>query len=199
MEVYSWSQRPDEDGSDIQKKFIKQEWTQGTVKFKSGRPDMEVPVIFDVHSDMPYYLLGNSIMEFVDPVSEFSLLVPFKKDSLIMRYRRFYPAIQANTEQTFYQVLVEGKVQLLKCQSKTILLFKDADSPEEKKKEPSELYFAYMPGKTIVQVGFDAAKILNSMSEYEWAIKDILKKEKLKVKDEGKLVDLFVMLNNQLQ
>ena len=116
-----------------------------------------------------------------------------------MRYRRFFPPIQANTEQTFYQVLVEGKIQLLKCKSKNIQLFKDTDKPEEKKKEPSELYFAYMPGKKIVQVGFDATQLMANMSEYEWAIKEIMKKEKLKLKDEGKLVALFVLLNNQFQ
>src|SRR5688572_561330 len=116
-QVYKWVETPEEDGSDLQKKFVKQEWTQGKVKFKSGRPDMEVKMIFDMHNDMPYYLLGTTIMEFVDPVSEFSMLVPYKKDSMMMIFRKDYPAIQANTEQTFYQLMVDGKIQLLKCRS----------------------------------------------------------------------------------
>ena len=57
-QVYRWVESPDEDGTDIQKKFIKQEWTLGSVKFKSGRPKMQVPMIFDVHNDIPYYLWG---------------------------------------------------------------------------------------------------------------------------------------------
>jgi hypothetical protein len=198
-QVYRWTETPEEDGSNLQKKFIKQEWTSGTVKFKSGRPDMDVKMIFDVHNDIPYYLLGNSIMEFVDPVSEFRMLVPFKKDSMNMIFRNNYPPIQANTENTYYQVMVEGKIQLLKCMSKSILLFKDTDKPEERKKDPSELYFAYMPGKKIVQISFDAAQLMASMPEYEWAIKDIMKKEKIKLKDEAKLMDLFVLLNSQFQ
>jgi hypothetical protein len=199
MEVYSWAQRPDEDGTDIQKKFIKQEWTQGVVKFKSGRPEMQVPLIFDVHNDMPYYMQNNVIMEFVDSVSEFSMTVPFRKDSMLMRYKRFYPAIQANTSATFYQVLVEGKIELLKCWSKNILLFKDPETPEEKKKDPEYLYFAYMPGGKIVQIKPDAEVLLKNMQEYDWAIREVMKKEKLKPNNEDKLVELFVLLHNQLQ
>lgn len=199
MEVYSWAQRPDEDGTDIQKKFIKQEWVQANVKFKSGRPDMQAPMIFDIHNDIPYYLMNNVIMEFVDSVSEFSMIVPYKKDSMLMKYKRYYPAIQANTSATFYQVLVEGKIELLKCRSKSILLFKDPETPEEKKKDPGHLYFAYMPGGKIVQIKPDAEVILKNMQEYDWAIREVMKKEKLKPKDEDKLVELFVLLHNQLQ
>ncbi len=199
MEVYSWAQRPDEDGTDIQKKFIKQEWTRGVVKFKSGRPDMQVPLIFDVHNDMPYYLQNNVIMEFVDSVSEFSMAVPFKKDSMVMKYKRFYPAIQANSSVTFYQVLVEGKIELLKCRSKSILLFKDPQTAEERKKDPEYLYFVYMPGGKIVQIKPDAEVILKNMQEYDWVIREVMKKEKLKPNDEDNLVELFVLLHNELQ
>ena len=37
------------------------------------------------------------------------------------------------------------------------------------------------------------------MQEYDWAIREVMKKEKLKPKDEDKLVELFVLLHNQLQ
>jgi len=199
MEVYSWSQRPDEDGTDLQKKFIKQEWVQANVKFRSSRPDMQVPLIFDVHNDMTYYLQNNVIMEFVDSVAEFSVKVPYKKDSIDIKHKRFYPAIQANTSATFYQVLVEGKIELLKCRSKSILLFKNPDMPEERKKDPEFLYFASMPGGKIVQIETDAAVILKNMQEYDWVIREVMKREKLKPKDEDKLVELFVLLHNEMQ
>lgn len=200
MEVYSWASRPDEDGSDLQKKFIKQEWTNGVVYFKSGRPYMEVPLLFDVHNDMLYYKQGEVIMEFVDTVSQFSMLVPYKKDSLLMIFRRNYPSIQSNTPETFYQILVEGKITLLKCMSKNILLFKDVTSPEERKEDPvQELYFAYMPGNKIEQVWFDAERTIKNMSEYDWMLRDVIKKNKIKLKDEQRLVELFALLNQQFQ
>ena len=157
MQTYSWVSRPDEDGTDLQKKFIKQDWTPGEVKFRSGRLPMQVPLIFDLYNNALYYKMGDLIMEFVDSVSEFSMEVPFRGDTVTMKYKRFYPAIQANSSATFYQLLVEGKLSLLKCKAKSIFLFKDPGSAEERKKDPPKhLYFAYLPGNKIVQIYLNA-------------------------------------------
>jgi hypothetical protein len=200
MEVYSWAQRPDEDGTDLQKKFIKQEWTQGIAKFRSGRPDMHVPLIFDIFNNMLYYLQDSIIMEFVDSVSQITFLANFNEDTVLMIFRRFYPPIQANTSATFYRVLVDAKLTLLKCEAKSILLFKDPAVPEEKKKDPPDhLYFAYLPSGKIVTIEPNAEKLMAAMPEYSSLISDIAKREKLKVKDERRMIELFVHLSNAMQ
>jgi len=199
MQTYQWVSRPEEDGTDLQKKFVKQEWTPGTVKFRSSRPVMQVPLLFDVHNDNLFYLMGDLIMEFVDSVSQFHIDVPYKGDTLTMFYRRFYPAIQANTGSTFYQVLVEGKISLLKCQSKSILLFKDPLTAEERKKDPpKQLYFAFLRDNRIVQIDLSAEKLLTALPEYANEINNALKKEK-KPKDEERMINFFVHLNNEIK
>lgn len=199
MEVYSWAQRPDEDETNLQKRYIDQVWTPGTVKFRSGRPDMQVPLLFDVHNDQLYYLQDSVIMEFVDSVSEVHFITRFNKDSVHLLYRRFFPALQANTPATFYQVLLDAKISLLKCSSKSILLFKDPDIPEEKRKEPAYMYFVHLPGNKIVPVAPDAELLQKKMPEYADKISAILKKEKFKPKDEGRLLQLMIHLNNEIQ
>lgn len=199
MEVYSWAQRPDEDGTDLQKRFLKQEWTMGTVRFRSGRLPMQVPLLFDIYDNTLYYLQDSVVMEFVDSVSEVVFHTYFNKDTVHMLFRRFYPAIQANTPAIFYKVLVEARLQLLKCQAKTILLFKDPVTPELHKKDPpSEMYFAALPDGSIVQVEPDAEKLKKLLPAYSEMISDIIRTEKLKVKDEKRLAQLFVHLNNRL-
>lgn len=200
MEVYSWAQRPDEDGTDLQKKFLKQEWTPGTVKFKSGRADMHVPLLFDVYDNTLYYLQDSVIMEFVDPVWEATFHTTFNKDTVNILFRRFYPDIQANTNATFYRVLVDASIPLLKCRAKSILLFKDPQTPEEKKKDPPEqLYFACLPDGSIVIVEPNLDKIMSALPAYSTRIIEIVKREKLKVKDETRMIELFIHLNNLLQ
>ena len=200
MEVYSWAQRPDEDGTDLQKRFLKQEWTEGIVKFRSGRPDIHAPLLFDVFDNTLYFLQDSVVMEFVDSVSEVNFITYFNKDTVHMLYRRFYPAIQANTPATFYKVLVEAKLQLLKCSAKSILLFKEPETPEQRREDPPEfLYFAYLPNGKIVQVEPNAEKLMNHLPEYKEKIREIIQKEKLKLKDEQRLIQLFVHLNNKLQ
>lgn len=200
MDVYSWAARPDEDGTDLQKRFLKQEWTRGIVKFKSGRPDMQVSLLFDVFDNTLYYLQDSVVMEFVDSVSEVNFITYFNKDTVHMLYRRFYPDIQSNTRATFYRVLVEAGIQLLKCNAKTILLFKDPDKPEQRREDPPDhLYFASLPDGTIVQIEPKTESLLKKLPQYQSTIQAILQKEKIKVKDEQRLIQFFIHLNNYLQ
>ncbi len=199
MEVYSWAERPEENATyDLQKMFIEQQWMPGVVSFKSGRPAMSVPVILDLHNNTLYYLQGAVIMEFVDTVSQFLIRVPSKKDSILMKFKSQLPAIQANGIETFYEVLVDGKIKLLKCRAKTIHLFKDKSLPEEKREDMKQLYFAELPDNKIVLLPMDADAIKEKLPEYSTAITEILKHDHIKLKSENKLAELFVHLNNSL-
>ena len=193
MEVYSWAERPEEKVEyDLQKMFLDQQWMPGIVSFKSGRPAMAVPLILDLHNNTLYYLQGAVIMEFVDTVSQFLIRVPSKKDSILMKFKCQLPAIQTNNSETFYEVLVDGDIKLLKCRAKSILLFKDKNLPEEIK----QLYFAELPGNKLVMIPMDADGIKEKLPDYNTEITAILKKEHIKLKNENKLAELFVHLNN---
>jgi len=199
MEVYSWAERPEENVVfDLQKMFLEQQWMPGVVSFKSGRPAMSVPIILDLHNNTLYYLQGAVIMEFVDTISQFMILVPSKKDSILMKFKCLMPTIQANGPETFYEVLVDGEVKLLKCRAKSIHLFKDKNLPEEKREDMKQLYFAELPGNKIVMLPMDADAIKERLPEYSTAIGEILKHDHIKLKNENKLAELFVHLNNTL-
>ena len=91
-------------------------------------------------------------------------------------------------------------MQLLKCSAKSILLFKEPETPEQHRETPPEfLYFASLPNGKIVQVEPSAEKLMNQMPEYKEQIREIIQKEKLKIKDEQRMIQLFVHLNNTLQ
>lgn len=186
----------EEKPADVQKLFAKQQWVSGTAYFNSGRDPISMPMIFDPHNDMLYYLQGSVIMEFVDTVAEFSLKVPRIRDTAIVIYKRFYPSIQTNTEHTFYQVLVNGPVQLLKCESKTISLFKEPDLPEEKKDANDALYFAFLPNERMVVLRMDNDEILKRMPEYAKQLKELLKHTKIKKED--RLIKLITELNQDI-
>jgi len=109
-----------------------------------------------------------------------------------MKFKCQLPAIQTNNSETFYEVLVDGDIKLLKCRAKSILLFKDKNLPEEIK----QLYFAELPGNKLVMIPMDADGIKEKLPDYNTEITAILKKEHIKLKNENKLAELFVHLNN---
>lgn len=196
MDTYSWAQRPEEDQQyNIQEFFTNQTWMPGVVMFKSGRPNMQVPLIFDQHNNMLYYQQGHVIMEFVDTVSAFMMKVPYKSDSIFLHFKAGFPPIQTNTDATFYEVLVDGKFSLLKCKSKSVLLFKDRDIPEEQRENIKQLYFALLPDGKMHLIMMDMDRIKTELPQYATRIAEIQKKEKIKLKNEAKLKQLFVELN----
>lgn len=186
-----------EDGKsdDIQSMYMNQQWSPGIIQFKSSRPVMQVPVIFDADNDKLYYLENNMIMEFVDSVSQFMMKLVRNGDSTFVTFRNAYPAFEANTAATFYEVMVDGNIQLLKCRAKSIYLFKEPDVLEKKKPAHKELLFAYMPGGKMVTLKKDIDVVVEKMPDYAQRIREIEKDHKLKVKSEKKLCELFAYLN----
>jgi hypothetical protein len=164
-------------------KFLNQEWAVGIVTFKNGAPGMKVPLIFDEFGEKLYYLQGNTTMEFNNPIASFQMLLVVKGDSTFVTFRNGFPPIHKNTGETFYQVLVDGKFQLLNCKAKTIGLYKD-DVPEEQRKEDiKELLYAVFPDGQIMVIKKDK-DYLYTLPKYGDTIKQVAEAKKLKLKQE---------------
>ncbi|HEU0110415.1 MAG TPA: hypothetical protein VFQ73_06030, partial [Flavisolibacter sp.] len=144
-----------------------------------------------------YFLQHEQIMEFAEPVTEFSMKLLKKSDTVTVAYRNNYPAIDKNTQETFYEVLVDGNYQLLRCKAKTIHLYKDEEVPEEKRDYSKELFYALLPGNKMVQLKKDKEFVLKQMPGQAETIKTLAAEHKLKLKNEAQLVELFQLLNNQ--
>ena len=189
---------PTELKNDIQARFLRQEWTPSIVSFKNNNASWRVPALFDVYGNRLYFLENNQIMEFVDTVSEFTMILIQKEDSLNVKFRSLYPAIHQNTQETFYEVLVDGQFQLLKCKAKTIYQFKEQDIPEAERKYNKELYYAYFPNKQMVLIKKDKEQVLTEVPlEYAEQVKSIIEAKKLKLKNEESLKQLFKLLNER--
>ena len=179
----------------IRTKFLNQEWTPGIVTFKNGTPAMSVPLLFDEFGEKLYYLQGNTTMEFNQPIAKFSMLLLIKGDSTYITFRNSYPPIHKNTGETFYEVIADGKFQLLKCKAKTIGLYKE-EAPEEQRKEVKELMYALLPNGQMILVKKDK-DYLYTIAEYGDTIKTIAESKKLKLKNEKAIRQLFEYLNEQ--
>ena len=116
--------------------------------------------------------------------------VPYKADSVLIRYKRFYPSIGSNTPATFYHVLVLGNFSLLKHA---------VQSEKRKDKKPEYNYYAFLPDNRIVELKPGLENILAALPEYKEQIKSIAEKHKLKPNDEDRLISLFVHLNNEIK
>ena len=188
---------PSENKDDIQGRFFRQEWSPGVVSFRTSIDKWHVPLIFDIYSNKLYFLQDNQIMEFVDTVYEFTMTVGSKGDSTKVKFRCYYPPTTENTMETFYEVMVDGQFQLLRCRAKTIYLYKEQNIPEDQRRYNKELLYAYFPNKQIVLIKKDKEQLLAQVPlDYAAQIKSIIETRKLKVKNEDSLRELFRQLND---
>jgi hypothetical protein len=187
----------DEKIETVQKNFLYQIWRTGIVYSKNTLRTFELPLIFDVYSNKLYFLKDSFIMEFTEPVKQFSIPIVVKEDTVSVLYRSGYPAVHKNTDETFYEVLVDGSFQLLKCKAKTIALYKDKDVPEEDRDYSKELLYASIPNGHIILVKTDKDFLEKEIPEYKEKIQTICTDKKLKLKNEAQLKELFVELNKK--
>jgi len=188
---------PSENKHDIQGKYLRQEWSPGIVSFRHSIDKWHVPLLFDIYSNKLYFLQDKQVMEFVDSVYEVTMILARKDDSLSVTFRSFYPPINQNTVGTFYEVLVDGQFQLLRCRAKTIYLYKEQDVTEDQRRYNKELLYAYFPGKQMVLIKKDKDQLLAEVPpEFAEIVKSTIESKKLKVKNEESLKQLFRSLND---
>jgi hypothetical protein len=181
---------------DIQGQFERGEWTRGNVKFKNGQEAKDVMLLFDVHNNKLYFRQGKTTMEFLNPVYEFEIGLLIGPDTAKVLYRSSYPAINYNTAETFYEIVVDGsQMQLLWCRAKNVNLYKDESQPEERRHTEKEQWFVHLPEGKMVKIKRDKNEIVKALPEYADRINLIIKEKGLKVKDPEDFIQLFASLN----
>lgn len=178
----------------VRAKFLNEEWSPGIVTFKNGAPAMAVPLLFDEFGEKLYYQQHNLTMEFNHPVATFSLLLFIKGDSTYVTYKSGFPPIHKNTTETFYEIIVDGRYELLKCRAKTIGLYKEAVPEERRSNQIKEMLYALLPDGQMVDIKKDK-DYLYALPKYGETIKALADAKKLKLKTEKGIIELFERLN----
>lgn len=98
--------------------FLYEKWLPTTVKNAKGNEFKDVMVKYNLLEDVPYFLgRSDQPMSFTVPLAEFVIR---KENGELQKFKSGFPAIDKYNELTFYEVLVDGNVKLLKKTSKKI-------------------------------------------------------------------------------
>jgi hypothetical protein len=175
--------------------FLTEGWPKGWVRVNKNRIFRDVPLRFDAYSNKLYFKKDSTEFEFVLPVSEFCISYKEDRPNDSSVFRNGYPAIDRNNEETFYEVMVDGKFQLLSFVSKVIESFTGYNTPATKRFALYSQLYALLPNGSIVKLKYGTDKMMAAMPAYADAIKSITDKNKLKLKNDEQVVELFKRLN----
>mgnify|MGYP000992822064 CR=1 FL=1 len=161
--------------------YLIRDWSDGVVKFTSGRVVKQFKLRFDcVHNRLLLQYQGSTFAA-ESKINEFVIYTGKKKDSMI--FRRGYPGVDKASENTFYQVLIDGKLPLLRLVAKNIVEHKDIVSTTTVKGhlEEADKYYLLKDGVMIhlPEVKEDILKALPDKAE---ALSAFIDENKLRFK-----------------
>ncbi len=101
--------------------FLTENWAQGNVKFVNGRVLTNIALKYDqVKDELLFKGKDNEEYYFSDLISEFDISYAKTQGEVKQRFINGFTPSKNLTEKSFYEVLVDGKVRLLKRSNKTI-------------------------------------------------------------------------------
>ncbi|WP_207510792.1 hypothetical protein [Longitalea luteola] len=127
--------------------YLLKEWCDGVVRFTSGRTVTQFKLKFDCLKNMLLLQFNGSAFATESKVQEF-VMYPRNKDSIL--FRRGYPATDKTTEQTFFNVLLQDQVSLLRLVTRNIIEEKQlvaVSGRMNRRLEEAEYYYLFTNGQ----------------------------------------------------
>ncbi len=176
--------------------FLFSEWNWGAVRFRNGQYAKDLSLQFNVHRNKLYFQRNGQALEFVQPVAEFMMGQVINNDSVAVIYRSGFPVTDKTNEETFFELLADGKIQLLKYNSKQIRVFKGYNQPEKKAYEDLAEYYIFRTDGKMVKIRKDKESLLQALPEQSAKIEELISSKKIKLKSESGLAKLIYELNH---
>lgn len=123
--------------------YLFKDWMDGVVYFKSGRVVKQFKLKLDCARNRLMMQFEGNAFAAESQVKEFVIYTSKKnKDSLL--FRKGFPAIDKNTADTYYQVMLSGKAVLLRRYSRILVEEKQlVSSNSSHRLEEDEAFFLY--------------------------------------------------------
>jgi len=126
--------------------YLFKDWCDGVVRFSSGRTMTDFKLKFDCLKNVLLLQFNGSAFAAQSKVQEF-VLYPKNKDSLL--FRRGFPATDKTSDNTYFQVLLQGKASLLRLVARNIIEEKQmvtVNGSVSRRMEDAEYYYLLQNG-----------------------------------------------------
>lgn len=172
------------------------DWVRGTAKQADGKTSNNVWLRYDEISDQLYFKRDkqSEILKFVNPIIEFTLLTVDENNKLIeKRYRNGYPKAGRNTSSSYYEVLYDGEIQLLKKNYKLEVVDKKYITPTWQLSD-NILYYLLISGKMIT-IKPNKKSILAVLGNKHPDFDNLINTNDFDLKNDGNLAKLIAVYN----
>jgi hypothetical protein len=174
--------------------YLFDKWALGTAKTVNNAVSKDVPLKYDEIEDIVLMKSDDGkLMTFSSPVAEFS--ITDLKDNTIRAFRSGFAATKATNDRSFFEVLQDGKVRLLRKNHKIISENKEYSGAISKRIVDGIKYYLVNTDNIPVVVKLDQKSINALLSDKEAQLTEFTKANKLNLKNHADAAKLIAYYN----
>ena len=191
---------PDRPGSqDISgNPYLLNNWNYGVIKFTSGRIVKQFKLKFDCLNNQLLLQFEGNTFAAESKVTEFVIYPKGKSKNDSMVFRKGFPSIDRGNENTYYQVLLDGKSTLLRLFIKLIIEEKQIVGGSVSKKTDDDEQFYLLQDKAMITLPREKNSVHESFPLHKDELRQYIVKEQLKMRNAGDFVKLVQYYNSIL-
>lgn len=175
--------------------FLSDDWADGVVRFTSGRVVNQFKIKFDCARNRLMLQFGGSSFATESKISSFTVFTK-NKDSMV--FRKGFPKVDDSNEETFYQVLLQGKTTLLRLFQKNIVEEKDLLASSKRRYfEEDEVFYLLKEG-SMIRLQEDKNNVVQSFPDKAPVLQEFITAQQLKMKSAGDFIKLAGKYNELL-
>ena len=162
--------------------FLLPDWSNGVIYLKNGSKIEKYLLQLDAYAGLLLFKYNDQPLIVQNEVKEF-VLQPAGSEPYL--FRNGYKPLDKNTATTWYQVLQDGPVSLLKQVKKTLGEKTEYGSATKTQTfVVSESWYIAKADGSLVKIKKDKSTLLDALSDKKDQLNNFIEKEKLRVKSE---------------
>ncbi|MDF2187796.1 hypothetical protein [Paraflavitalea sp. CAU 1676] len=174
--------------------YLFKDWMDGVVYFKSGRVVKQFKLKFDCARNRLMLQFEGAAFAAESQVKGF-VIYTAKKNKDSVSFTKGFPPIEKNTEDTYYQVLVSGKVTLLQLHGRVLVEEKQlVNSGNHTRLEEEDLFYVLIDGN-ITLLPNDKQEVLKKLPTQPAALQEFVAKESLRMDKAADYVKIITKYN----
>jgi hypothetical protein len=177
--------------------FFLDGFRKASITLTNGTPYKNIDLLVDEEKhEIHVVYQGHEIVVADGSVREFSILDTLEGKGNFYLFRSGYPAIDKNSIHSFYQVLSNGKLALLRFGKKQLVISKDPISGQESGEYKNyESYYVFQNGK-IMEIKKEKSFLTALMVDQSDKVNQFIKDQRVNFKKISSIVELINYYNS---
>jgi hypothetical protein len=193
---YSTSTAPQYIGISGNPYFMK-DWSNGIIRFTSGKVTDKFKLKFNAAQNRLMLQFNGSTFAAESMINEFVLYTRNKKDSFV--FRKGFPTTDRGNEETFYQVLDNGRTALLRLATKDIIEEKEVLASKPSRRFQDVEFFYLLKDGIMHKIDRDVTPLQDILSDKREELENYISSEQLKMRSAEDMVKVVKKYNSLVQ